>query len=296
MSQNASAAPSEKDFGYSLNTSTIKGAKLPLDRELEVAAAAGFKGVEPWLEEIEAFVKAGGSLRDLRRKIDDLGIKVVGAVGFAEWIVSDNTQRAKGLEQMKRDMELVAALGGTHIAAPAIGAHLPEHTRPELNQIAERYRAILELGTRTGVIPLLELWGFSKTLTRLSEVVYVATEAMHPKSCMLLDSYHLYKGKSGLSALHLLNGAELPVFHINDWPAGITPEKIDDSDRVYPGDGVAPLSELFQTLHRINFRGYLSVELFNVEYWKKPAPEIAKTALEKTRAAVRKAFADLSRA
>ena len=31
--------------------------------------------------------------------------------------------------------------------------------------IAERYAAILDLGTRTGVTPILELWGFSQTLS-----------------------------------------------------------------------------------------------------------------------------------
>lgn len=285
-----SHAPTENTFKYSLNTSTIKGAKLPLDRELEVAAAAGFTGVEPWIEEIEAFVKAGGSLKDLRKKGEDLGLKIAGAVGFAEWIVDDDTKRAAGLEHMKKDMDLVAAIGGTHIASPAIGAHMPNQNKPELHQIADRYRAILELGVKTGVTPLLELWGFSKTLSRLSDVVYCATEAGHPKACMLLDSYHLYKGGSGLAALRLLNGRELPVFHINDYPE-IAPAQIDDAHRVYPGDGVAPLSELFRTLHAIGFRGFLSVELFNAEYWKQPADVVAKTALEKTRGAVRKAFA-----
>jgi len=277
-------------FGYSLNTSTIKGAKLPLDKELEIAAQAGFKAVEPWIEEIEAYVKAGGTLKDLRKRAEDLGLTIAGAVGFAEWIISDSAQRARGLEHMKRDMDMLAAIGGKHIASPAIGAHTPEQESPPLKQIAERYRAILELGAKTGVTPVLELWGFSKTLSRLGEVVYVATEAAHPNACMLLDSYHLYKGGSDFGGLRLLNGAALPVFHINDYPANPPRAQIDDSHRVYPGDGVAPLSELFRTLEAIGFRGFLSVELFNETYWKQPAPEVAKRAFEKTRAAVQKAL------
>ncbi len=282
----------DEPFGYSLNTSTIRGAALPLDQELQIAAAASFQAVEPWIEEIENYVKAGGTLRDLRRQIEDLGLTVAGAVGFAEWIVPDERQRAAGLERMKRDMDLVAALGGRHIAAPAIGAHLAEHHKPALDEIAERYRAILELGEKTGVTPLLELWGFSKTLSRLSEVIYVATECAHPNACLLLDSYHLYKGGSDFGGLRLLNGGSLPVFHINDYPATPPRAEIDDADRVYPGDGVAPLGELFRTLHAIGFRGYLSVELFNPGYWKLPAEAVAEQAIAKTRAAVRRALAD----
>jgi len=278
-------------FRYSLNTSTIRGARLPLERELEIAAQAGYSAIEPWIEEIEAYQTAGGSLGELRRRINDLGLDVAGAVGFAEWIVADRAQRASGLERMKRDMEYVAALGGRHIAAPPIGAHQADHAHPSMDEAADRYRAILELGERTGVTPVLELWGFSATLSRLAEVVYVATATAHPNACVLLDSYHLYKGGSNFSGIRLLSGAALPVFHINDYPADPPRETIDDADRVYPGDGVAPLGELFRTLDAIGFRGYLSVELFNPSYWKLPPETVARQAIEKTRQAMNRAFA-----
>jgi 2-keto-myo-inositol isomerase len=285
--------PSQTDrepFGYCLNTSTIRGAGLPIDRELAIAAEAGFGAVEPWVEEIEQFANEGGKLRELRRRIDDLGLKIAGAVGFAEWIVEDDRRRAAGLERMERDMSLVAEIGGRFIAAPPIGAHEAGQEKPSLDRIAERYAAILDLGLRTGVTPILELWGFSQTLGRLSEVAYVAAETAHPAACLLLDSYHLHKGGSGFGGLRLLNGAALPVFHINDYPAEPAREQIDDADRVYPGDGVAPLGDLLRTLDAIGFRGFLSVELFNPEYWKHPPQEVAGRALEATREVVRRAF------
>ena len=291
MNHTNAGESSGQTFSYCLNTSTIRGSHLPLDRALEVAAEAGFQAVEPWIEEIESYVNAGGTLADLRRLIGDLGLTVAGAVGFAQWIVADDRQRFAGLERMKRDMDLVAGIGGRHIASPPIGAHEPAHERPELKDIAERYRAILELGIHTGVTPVLELWGFSKSLSRLSELLYVAAETNHPNTCLLLDSYHLYKGGSGFGGLRLLNGALLPVFHINDYPAQPPRAQIDDSHRVYPGDGIAPLGELFRTLKAIGFQGFLSVELFNPDYWRQPAQTVARHAIEKTRSAVSQALA-----
>jgi 2-keto-myo-inositol isomerase len=285
------SARAGEPFRYSLNTSTIRGAGLPIDRELEIAAEAGYQAVEPWIEELERYVSGGRKLSELRRQIDDLNLSVAGAVGFAEWVVDDDSRRAAGLERMKRDMDLVAAIGGRFIAAPPFGGARPGQPKPELGRIPERYRAILELGVQTGVTPILELWGFSHTLSRLSEVVYVATETAHPQACLLLDSYHLYKGGSEFGGLHLLNGAALPVFHINDYPDTPPRAEIDDAHRVYPGDGVAPLEELLRTLQAIGFRGYLSVELFNRDYWQQPAPEVVERALEKTRGVVRRAFA-----
>ncbi len=269
------------EFRYGLNTSTIQGQKLTLIQEIEIASRAGYTAIEPWIGEIEAYVQAGGTLPELRRRFEDSGLSVEGAIGFAEWIVDDDDRRAKGMETAKRDMELVAQIGGTRIAAPAMGA--TEISGFDLLKAAERYHALLELGDQIGVVPIIEVWGFSKTLTRLSEATFVALESGHPNAAILADVYHLYKGGSPLEGLRLLNPAALPVLHMNDYPA-ISPETITDADRVYPGDGIAPTQEVFAILHAIGFKGVLSVELFNRDYWQQDAFTVAKTALEKTKA------------
>ena len=121
-------------------------------------------------------------------------------------------------------------------------------------------------------------------------MAYVATEAHHPKACILLDLYHLYKGGNDFDSLRLLSGHGLPLIHTNDYPADPPRDTITDAYRVYPGDGVAPLTSIFRTLRDIDFRGYLSVELFNRSYWKESPLKVAKAAIEKTRDAVRKAL------
>ena len=63
-------------------------------------------------------------------------------------------------------------------------------------------------------------------------------------------------------------------------------ETITDAHRVYPGEGVAPIKTLLRDLRRIGFRGVLSLELFNREYWKRGALAVARTGLEKMRAVV----------
>ena len=79
------------------------------------------------------------------------------------------------------------------------------------------------------------------------------------------------------------------VFHVNDYPASPSRANIRDADRVYPGDGVAPLDEILQTLTQIGFQGALSLELFNPNYWKQDAAVVARTGLLKMKAAVARA-------
>jgi sugar phosphate isomerase/epimerase len=271
-----------------LNTSTIRGQKLGIEQEIDLAAKAGYDAIEPWINEIDDYVKQGGSLKDLAKRIRDHGLKVASAIGFAQWIVDDDAQRAKGLEEAKRTMDLVAQLGGTHIAAPPAGA--TDKPGLDLFQAAKRYGALVDLGRQMGVAPQVEVWGFSKNLSRLGETVFVAVESGRRDACLLLDVYHIYKGGSDFNGIKLLGGAGMHVFHVNDYPASPPRDTITDADRVYPGDGVAPLDQLFRDLRDAGFCGVLSLELFNRTYWERDALEVVRTGLEKTRAAVHKAL------
>ncbi len=279
----------KEPFRYCLNMATLMGHKLSLPEEVDVAARAGYQGIEPWIRNIRRFVESGGVLRDVRKQIEDAGLQVVSAIGFPRWAVDDQTNRQKALEQFREEMELVAQLGGRCIAAPPAGIHRTPGI--DLRRVAERYREVLHLGRQVGVIPQLEIWGSAQTLRRVSEAAFVALEADHPDACLLLDAFHMYRGGSSVESLRLLNGAAMHEFHLNDYPAQPPREKIDDSYRVYPGDGVAPLGKLIRTLYDTGFRGMLSLELFNRRYWEEDPLEVARTGLEKMRAVVRKAIA-----
>jgi 2-keto-myo-inositol isomerase len=279
----------DEPFKYCLNTSTLMGQKLSIADEVEIAAKAGFQAIEPWIRELEAFVKAGGSLKDLGKKIAENGLTIESAIGFAPWIVDDDEKRRQGIEQMKREMDMVAQIGGKRIAAPPAGAN--DKPGLDLKKAAERYRAICEVGDQIGVVPEMEFWGSAKSMSTLAEAAFVALACGHPKACILADIYHMYKGGSGHDSVLLLSGNAIHVIHTNDYPADPPRETVTDAHRVYPGDGIAPLTTFFRNLKTIGFSGHLSVELFNREYWKQDALTVAKTAVEKTRAAVKKAFA-----
>lgn len=269
----------EAEFRYCLNTGTIRGQNLGIVREIEVASEAGYDGIEPWLRTINEYVMKGGTLRDLRKRLEDHGLKLESAIAFAQWIVNDPEKRKAGLEEAKRDMDVIAQLGGSRIAAPPAGAN--EDPNLPLSVVADRYRSLLEIGVELGVTPQLEVWGFSKVLSRLGEAAYVSVEAGHPNSCILGDVYHIYKGGTDFNGLRQLSGNGMHVFHMNDYPSAPPRESITDADRVFTGDGVAPLGQIMQTFREIGFRGVLSLELFNRSYWERDALEVAKTGLEK---------------
>jgi 2-keto-myo-inositol isomerase len=287
----ASAAdrPADEPFVFGCNTSTIRGQNLSLPQEIDIIGRAGFKSIEPWIREIDEFVKQGGSLSELSKRCRDAGLSVDSVIGFFDWIVDDDERRGKALVEAQRNMEIVAAIGGKRLAAPPTGA--TDIADFNLDKAAERYGELLALGNKMGVVPQVEVWGFSKTLGTLGEAAQVAINCGQPNACILADVYHLYKGGSEIAGLNLLSSAAMHVFHFNDYPAAPPRAEINDAQRVFPGDGVAPLGEILRSLRDIGFRGVLSLELFNREYWNQDPLLVARTGLDKMRAAVQKALA-----
>jgi hypothetical protein len=109
----AAAQKSGNRFRFCLNTATIQGQNLPLDKQIEVASKAGYQGIEPWLRDVDKFSQSGGSLKDMGKKCRDLGLVVESAIGFPEWVVNDDARRSRSIETLKKDLDGLKELGPT---------------------------------------------------------------------------------------------------------------------------------------------------------------------------------------
>jgi sugar phosphate isomerase/epimerase len=96
--------------------------------------------------------------------------------------------------------------------------------------------------------------------------------------------YHLYKGGSSLDSLHLIGKPAMEIFHVNDYPASMPAETITDADRVFPGDGVAPIRRILQAIRNPDRPIILSLEVFNKNYYAQDALKVTQTALAKMKA------------
>ena len=283
----ARTRPVNEPFGYCLNTSTIRGNNLDIVAVVNAAAKAGFHAIEPWIMEIDRYTANGGALKDLGKRIADAGLTVEGAIAFNSFLDDDDVRRAAAMEKLKVDMDKVAQIGGRRIAAP------PGNSRVavSLDNAGRYYREALEMGEKAGVQPLLELWGTHPVLGPLAHGIHVTVAAGRADASLLLDVFHLYKSGTPFPALKQINGASLHLLHLNDYPQAADRSTLNDGSRIYPGDGVAPLGPILRDLRDNGFRGYLSLELFNKEYWARSADENLKTAMEKIRGTVRAAMA-----
>jgi sugar phosphate isomerase/epimerase len=192
-------------------------------------------------------------------------------------MAQDEEKSKQGFVQMEKEMGILAELGCTRVAAPAIGAEAPL----DLLKAGERYKKLLDLGRKTGVMPQLEFWGAYPAFFHLGQALAVAAAADDPDAKILADVYHLFRGGSGFEGLKLVDGQAISIFHLNDFPGDIPRTNQQDKDRVFPGDGAAPMQALADTLRNKGGQVVLSLELFNPNYYAMDPNFVAKTGLEK---------------
>jgi sugar phosphate isomerase/epimerase len=260
----------------SLNASTIR--PTPLKDKIAVAAEAGFDAIELWVNELEDYEKAGGDLKALGVEIKDKGLFVPNVIGLWDSMPPDQESWEKSLVKTRERMRLSAAVGSQHVAAiPA-----PDRVDFDLKWGADRYRDLLKIGREEfGIIVACEFVGFLKGVHRLGQGAAIALDADDPDACLVMDTFHLYRGGSGFEGLRLVSGNMIAIFHWNDLPAEPARETLGDEHRIYPGDGILPLKKTLVNLNAIGYRGPLSLEMFNREHWAQDPRVVAKTGREK---------------
>lgn len=267
-----------------INSSTIRPA--PLQEKIDATAAAGWDGIELWIDDLDKYEKAGGKLPDLAKQIRDRGLFVPNIIGL--WECMPPTQEAfdASLAATRERMRMSAAVGSEFVAAiPA-----PDRADFDMAWGSHCYRELMRIGRDDYNIKVaFEFVGFLKGIHRLGQAAGIALDTNDPAACLIMDTFHLFRGNSGFNGVKLIQGDLIGNFHWNDVPGDIPREKQGDEHRIYPGDGVLPLTQVLKDLKAINYRRTLSLEIFNREYWKQDPKQVAQDGLRKMRECIAKA-------
>ncbi|MFP4055819.1 MAG: sugar phosphate isomerase/epimerase family protein [Candidatus Brocadiia bacterium] len=276
------APQADQRWTLGINTSTIRPAGL--EEKIDAVADAGFQAIELWSGDLGRYEKAGNSLDDIRRRLQDRGLLVANVIGLWNSMPRDEAQKARRYEELKPQLAQAARVGARHIAA------VPGPDRPDMDVrwVARRYRELLDLGKDFGITVAVEFLGPIKGIHTLGQAAAIAIESDRPQARIVADTYHLYRGGSSFRNAGFLAGSAYAVWHFNDVPESPPQSQLRDADRIYPGDGILPLAQLLRDLWAAGFRGPLSVEMFNRQEWKRPAADVCRAAMAKMQALIAK--------
>ena len=267
------------EFKLCLNTSTIRPASL-MDK-IRITGEVGYDAIELWSDDLTKYEEENGSLDGVVKALGDSGLEVITLIALHGWMDSVGEKYEECLEEARRRMRQAAAIGSPYIIAS------PPRNVVDLHLGAQRYRQLLEIGREYGVKPSMEFLGFVAGVNQIKHAWQVVTEADDPDGTIIMDVFHIYKGGSPLDDLKKIPADKISIFHFNDAPASPPVEQQTDADRVYPGDGVAPLGDMLKIVRESGYQGVISLELFNASYWEQDPKEVARIGLEKTKAALK---------
>jgi sugar phosphate isomerase/epimerase len=230
---------------------------------VEGIARAGVRAVEVDIAKIRQLLQTE-SLPTVKRIMDDVGVKPVSSsnhLGFVDAIGTQLQTGAASLDALKEKLEIVQAIGCDRIVCPSTSTG--NKTFDDYKRGVDNMRAGGDLAKGFGVTLMLEFTKTSTLVGTLSSALKIVREANHPNVRVMLDTFHFWAGVSKFEDLELLRDGELAHLHLEDIPADPPREMLESQQhRAFPGEGIAPLRRIIETLKRKGYSGPASLEVF----------------------------------
>jgi 2-keto-myo-inositol isomerase len=224
---------------------------------MEGYAKAGIRAVEPVFPKLREFAQKE-SPAAARRLLGDLGLRAVSTSNQAG-LAEPGAARQGNLEDLKWKLELAQAIGCDRMVANTVRG---EYKKADYALAVDNLREAGEIAKGFGVTLMLEPLRGGLYAT-LPTALKLARETNHPNIRVMLEVFDFWAGPGKLEHLDALREGELYHVHFEDVPAEPAVEIQTSADRVFPGEGTAPLRAIVQALRRKKYAGALSLELFN---------------------------------
>jgi 2-keto-myo-inositol isomerase len=181
------------------------------------------------------------------------------------------------LDEIRRHGDLARELGApTLLVFAGQGGPSDPAARPDfMRRAGEAARAYAEAAGE-GVTISLEPIGGSDWLGTPEDALAIADASGHPRVGIMMDFFHYYRSQVPAASVAAIPVERLFIVHADDCEDRPVAE-LNDSHRVYPGEGILPLRSRLGILRRIGYRGHLSIELFNRAYWQAPLDEVVES-------------------
>jgi len=265
-------------FRLALHTWTLD--TTPLAEALAVIKKTGWDAVELRRVDWERAAEAGQSPEQVLGLVRASGLAVACVGVELGWVWAAGEERARLLRVFSEQCARAKALGcGTVMSAVNRG-------RGDAGEAARSVREVGDIAREHGVRLAVEFNSQAEQLNALAPLRDVVARAGHPSVGLLLDTYHLGRTNASPREIDDLRPEEIAYVQYSDVPrAGLVPGQA--LDRLPPGQGSVPFKEFFAAFAGRGYAGYASYEAPNPAAWKRPAEDVAREALEATRAVQR---------
>jgi sugar phosphate isomerase/epimerase len=264
---------------------TISGAHPHTDHEYspydfkdraEAVARAGFRGFGIWHADLE-HVRKKYSLREMRRILDDNGIRHVELEFLMDWFLDG--ERKKQSDIRKRMLfEAAEALGAYHVK---VGDFFQQSC--PMNRLVESFATLCKEAAGHGTRIGFELMPFAMIRT-LAESVAMVQGAGEPNGGIAFDLWHIAKLRISYDELARVPAQYITSVELNDGtleaPWSLHEDTINH--RRLCGDGEFDVKGFIQCLRNTGYTGPWGIEVLSEELRKQPLEEVVPRAFATT--------------
>ncbi|HRD77610.1 MAG TPA: TIM barrel protein [Hyphomicrobiaceae bacterium] len=241
-----------------------------LNEKLEAIAAARFKGVELFENDLLAY---SGTAKDVRRMAADLGLEIITYQPFRDFEGMPPERRDRVFQRAERKLDTMQELGCnllmicSNVSPESLGGI--ERAAADLHELGERAK---KRGCRIGFEALA--WG--RHINDYRDAWEAVRRADHPAVGLVLDTFHILVRKTDLGPVRAIPPDRIALVQVADAPL-LDMDYLSWSRhyRNFPGQGDLPLQAFMQALQSTGYDGPLSLEIFNDRFRAGSARSVA---------------------
>jgi 3-dehydroshikimate dehydratase len=241
-----------------------------LNEKLEAMAAARFKGVEIFENDLLSF---DGTPAQVGRRIRDLGLEAVTFQPFRDFEGMPEPQRSKAFSRAERKFDLMQELGCDLLM---VCSNVSPDSLDGIERAAADFHELGERAAARGLRVAFEALAWGCHVNDYRQSWDVVRRADHPAVGLVLDSFHVLARGSDLVPLRDILKDRIFLVQMADAPK-LDMDYLSWSRhyRCFPGQGELPVTDFMDALHATGFDGLLSLEIFNDSFRAGSARSVA---------------------
>jgi 4-hydroxyphenylpyruvate dioxygenase len=241
-----------------------------LNEKLEAMAAARFKGVEIFENDLLSF---DGTPGEVGRRIKDLGLEAVTFQPFRDFEGMPEPQRAKAFSRAERKFDLMQELGCDLLM---VCSNVSPDSLAGIERAAADFHELGERAAARGLRVAFEALAWGRHINDYRDSWEVVRQADHPAVGLVLDSFHVLARGSELNSLRAIPKDRIFLVQMADAPR-LDMDYLSWSRhyRCFPGQGELPVAAFMDALCATGFDGLLSLEIFNDSFRAGSARSVA---------------------
>jgi 4-hydroxyphenylpyruvate dioxygenase len=241
-----------------------------LNEKLLAIAGAGFKSVELFENDLLSF---NGTSREVRRMIEDLGLRTITFQPFRDFEGMPAERRARVFQRAERKLDVMQELGCdllmvcSNVSPESLGGI--DRASADLHELGER-------AAKRGLRVAFEALSWGRHIFDYRDAWEAVRRADHPSVGLVLDSFHILARKTDLGPIRSIPKDRVFLVQMADAPL-LDMDYLSWSRhyRSFPGQGDLPIDEFMRALLATGYNGLLSLEIFNDQFRAGSARSVA---------------------